>query len=198
MRQRHKTRESGFTLIELMVTIAVLSILLVAAAPSFADFFERYRLRSAVDDTVNLLAAARQGAVEQDRNVKVTVGGTTTDWCVGAIQQTDPATAGELVETDPAPCDCTSGGTPACLLNGEQLVINGAERPGVSLSAVGTEFSYDSKNGTLSDIAVSPLPSVAFLSSSTRYGLQLEVSPLGQARVCSMTGKRPIPGFKSC
>ena len=66
-----KSPRHGFTLIELMVALSVLAIMLAAAAPSFADFFERYRLRSAVDDTLNLFAAARQGAVEADRNVKI-------------------------------------------------------------------------------------------------------------------------------
>lgn len=185
-------RTKGFTLIELMVTVAVLSVLLVAASPSFADFFERYRLRSAADDVLNLFAAARQGAVEADRNVAVKFAADTTDWCVGGIQQVDPA-VGDPVPLAPAACACdTAPGT--CLVGGQQLVAS-SEGRGVTIGAGNTSFTFDSKNGTLSPLASQ---SVDFLSSSARYGLRVQVSPLGQARACVVPGKRPVPGYQEC
>lgn len=186
-----KSPRHGFTLIELMVTIAVLSVLLVAASPSFVDFFERYRLRSAVDDTVNLFAAARQGAVEADRNVKIKFAASTTDWCAGAIAQASPA-EGEPVPINPAPCNCATPLT--CLVGGDNLVAS-AEGRGVTIGAGGTEFTFDSKNGTLDPLATQ---AVAFLSSTGRYGLTVQVSALGQARACITAGKRPIPGYRPC
>jgi type IV fimbrial biogenesis protein FimT len=194
MRLPHSFREAGFTLIELMVTLAVLAVLLVAAAPSFADFFERYRLRSAVDDTLTIFAQARQAAVEADRNVRLSVGGSTTAWCLGAIQAVE-SSAGALVSTTPAACDCSSAPA-SCLVDDNQLTVDGAGRPGVSVTAVGTNFTYDSKGGTLSDLAATP--QIDFLSSSSRYGLSVRVSALGQARACVMTGKRPVPGYQPC
>jgi prepilin-type N-terminal cleavage/methylation domain-containing protein len=190
----------GFTLIELMVTLAVLAILLVAAAPSFTDFFERYRLRSAVDDTLTIFAQARQAAVESDRNVRLTVGGTTTAWCVGAVQAPEPtANTGALVDETPDPCLC--GSAPAgCQVDGGQLTVDGSGRPGVSVGAVGTDFTYDSKGGTLSaaDLSAASLPQIDFISSKGHYGLSININALGQARACVTTNKRPIPGFKSC
>ena len=53
----------GFSLVELMVAVAVLAILLAAAAPSFAEFFDRARLRGAADDVTSLIATARGEAV---------------------------------------------------------------------------------------------------------------------------------------
>lgn len=194
MRPLPHLRESGFTLVELVVTIAVLLVLLVAASPSFADFFERYRLRSAIDDSLTLFAQARQAAVEADRNVTVKFLEDAGAWCGGAIQATEPA-PGELVSSAFAACDCT---TPdACMVGGEELVVDGSGRPGVTLSAgANTEFTYDSKGGTLSDLDMAP--ALSFLSSSGRYGLQIQVSALGQARACVIAGKRPIPGYQSC
>ena len=64
-------RQTGFTLIELMVAVIVLAILTAIATPSYVEYLERSRLKGAVEETLTLLAQARQGAVEADRNVKV-------------------------------------------------------------------------------------------------------------------------------
>lgn len=190
-------RAQGFTLIELMVSLAVLAVLLVAAAPSFADFFERYRLRSAVDDTLTIFSQARQAAVEADRNVRLSVGGTTTDWCIGGVQAAEPAD-GELVDPDePEACDC-SGDPAACTVEGNQLTVDGSGRPGVSVDEVNTEFAYDSKSGTLDTASFSAPPEIDFFSSSNRYGLSVRISALGQARACVIAGKRPVPGYQPC
>ncbi len=187
-------RERGFTLIELMVSLAILAVMVVAAAPSFADFFERYRLRSAVDDTITLFAQARQGAVEEDRNVTVAVGADTTTWCVGAKQRIPPPRY-EQILTGADPCNC-AGSPAACVVNGEPMIVDGAQRPGVTLGAGGTTFTYDSKNGTLANLTLTP--SIDFNSSSQRYALRVQVSALGQARACVPTGKRPVPGYSPC
>ena len=165
MRLPNARQVSGFTLIELMVTIAVLAVLLAAAGPSFADFFERYRLRSAVDDTLTLFAQARQAAVEADRDVTVLFVDDGADWCAGARQKPEPA-AGALMTSAAETCDCQSAG--ACMVGGDELLVNGASR-GVTLTGVSDgQFTYDSKNGTLADLDATP--TVGFLSSTERYG----------------------------
>jgi prepilin-type N-terminal cleavage/methylation domain-containing protein len=65
---------AGFTLIELAVTMVVLVILATAALPAYREFFERYRLRGAVDDITSVIATARAGAVKADRDVRVSFG----------------------------------------------------------------------------------------------------------------------------
>lgn len=188
-------RQSGFTMIELMVSLIVLAVLAAIATPSFVEYLERYRLRSAAEDTLALFAQARQSAVEADRNVRLKVSGTTSAWCVGAIQASEPATAGDMVSVTPAACNCQSA--PAtCLVGGDRFVVDQAGRTGVTVTAVTTDFTYDSKGGTLADLSVTP--EINFVSSSTRYGLSVRVTALGQARICSSTGKPEIPGFVPC
>lgn len=187
-------RQSGFTMVELMISLVVLAILAALAAPSFIEYLERYRLRSAVEDTLAVFVQARQGAVEADRNVRLKMGGSTTAWCVGAIQQGEPAD-GALVSLTPAACDC-SAAPAACLVGGERLVVDQAGRADVTVTNVAADFTYDSKGGTLADVSLAP--EIAFLSSSGRYGLTIRVSALGQARACSTAGLREIPGFLPC
>lgn len=186
----------GVTLIELMVTLAVLAILLVLAAPSFTDFFERYRLRSATDDTLAVLARARQGAVAADRDVTVRfVAG--SDWCAGARQRPEPA-PGEWISGAAGECECETAPA-ACTVGGQPMVVDGAERRGVTIASIqNPQFTYDSKGGTLVPAQLAVVPSVEFASSTGRYGLRVDVNPLGQARACVPAGKRPIAGYPPC
>jgi len=188
--------QSGFTMVELMVSVIVLAILAAIATPSFIEYFERSRVRGAAENALAVLAQARQGSVEADRNVRLKVGGTTAAWCLGAVQQPDPATPGDLVSTTPSACNC-SASPAACLVGGERLVADGSDSEGVSVStaSLATDFTYDSKAGTLADLSTTP--TVDFVSSSGRYGLRLQVSALGQARICNF-GTRDVQGFATC
>jgi type IV pilus assembly protein PilE len=49
-------RNSGFTLIELMITIAIVAILAAIALPSYSDYVEKSKLRTAQSDVVALAA----------------------------------------------------------------------------------------------------------------------------------------------
>lgn len=60
---------SGFTLIELMVTIAVLAIVAVLAAPSFGNLIDRSRLTASANEVVGALQTARMEAVRRNTSV---------------------------------------------------------------------------------------------------------------------------------
>ena len=90
---------SGFTLIELMITIAVLAVLVALAAPSFNDSIQRARLKGAADGVVSLIEEARQQAGRLDRDVNLTLRGSGENWCVGALQ--DFTTIGNVVLSQP-------------------------------------------------------------------------------------------------
>lgn len=66
----------GFTVVELMITVAVLGILLAFAVPSMTDFYDRKRLVSQTEAIANLLQFARSEAIKHpssDLNERVTV-----------------------------------------------------------------------------------------------------------------------------
>lgn len=68
---RGRPGEAGFTLVELMAVVSILSIVLALAAPSFTAFSASQRLRGASTDLVTTLLAARSEAIK--RNAEVTV-----------------------------------------------------------------------------------------------------------------------------
>lgn len=186
-------KSSGFTLIELMVTVAVLAIVLAMAIPSFQAFFERGRLRGATDEVTAMLVAARGESVKAGRNVTVTFGGTADAWCVGANQAATPTSGNPYL--DSVECDCTVASS--CLVGGVERVVRSATHPGVTLVALPDpdSFTYDSKQGALTDLGGME---VTFKSPDASYQLELDVSPLGQSRACVPTGQKVMPGVPSC
>ncbi len=71
----------GFTIIELMVVIAILAILAALAAPSFTPIIERWRVRQAVESLQSTLYYARSEAIKRGGNVVVRKNLQNTDGC---------------------------------------------------------------------------------------------------------------------
>jgi len=72
----------GFTLVEVVVVIAVLALLLFVAVPSFASFLQNQQIRVAGDAIVNGLQVARAEAIRRNLSVQVAVNVPATGWTV--------------------------------------------------------------------------------------------------------------------
>jgi type IV fimbrial biogenesis protein FimT len=69
---RKAINERGFTLIELMVAIAILAILLGVGIPSFANIIIATRVKNAGIDLHTSLMAARSAAITRNTTVTIT------------------------------------------------------------------------------------------------------------------------------
>jgi len=197
MRMPIKGSSTGFTLVELMVTLAVATILLVLATPSFVDMIDKSRLKGVVDNSVDFIKDARAESVKHNRNVNVAFGGTSSAWCIGANAAGETGvTAGDAIPTLTA-CQCSS--TPsACTVGGQQKVITTDANNGVAIDSAAVNFQFDGRAGTLTSLTAA-LPVATFSSPRKMFDLKMTVTPLGQVTLCvPSTSKRAMSGYPSC
>lgn len=89
--------DDGFTLVELLVTIAIAAIFMSLAAPSFQTMLLNNRMAAQTDELTNTLNFARNTALSQSVSVQVCPLGATnsttcgTDWGLGWIVVSDPS-----------------------------------------------------------------------------------------------------------
>ncbi len=95
-RRRASRQVTGFTLIELMVTVAVAAILAVLAAPSFREYLLNQRVKNASYDLISALTLARSEAIT--RNCDVTVAQSGGNWTDGWVVSTDAASCGASIQ----------------------------------------------------------------------------------------------------
>lgn len=67
----NKRPSRGFTLIEMLVVIAILGIMAAIAIPSFQDMLANQRVRSAATDLVSDITLARTEAIKRQQRVQV-------------------------------------------------------------------------------------------------------------------------------
>lgn len=84
--------DSGFSLIELMVSVSVLAILLLVGVPSFTDMVQRYTAQATASDFHHMLQLARSEAAKSSQTVTLCPSPgrssaatceATSDWSIG-------------------------------------------------------------------------------------------------------------------
>ena len=95
-------RQQGFTLIELMVGLAILAILALLAAPTLSGFIGNTRIRSTADSIAHGIRQASVEAIKRNGCVEfVLVAGTGTGWELRSLDDCVAPTTSTVLHQEP-------------------------------------------------------------------------------------------------
>ena len=88
------SRYSGFTIVELMIAVAVLAVLTAVAAPSLSSLVRDQRVKTATFDVYSNLTFARSEAIKRNASIDLAAVDTATppNWAAGWTVQVAGAT----------------------------------------------------------------------------------------------------------
>lgn len=149
----NQSKQSGFTLVELVIVVALLAILSSFAIPSYQQMIQNALVRTAAESIQNGLQIARGEAVKRNANVQLDLRGTDSAWTVCV----SPAGGGDCPNPDDATTiqsrdmgDGSSTNVDVTVSDAGPFVFNGL---GVMASPAPTAasgiISIDVKNGSL-------------------------------------------------
>jgi type IV fimbrial biogenesis protein FimT len=167
-------RLNGFTLIELMVTVAIAALFVRLVVPSFRAIAANQILSSAASELLSSALQARSAALKYNRRVVVQPV-TGTDWRTGWIVYTDI----NMNATYDSGTDELIASSPALSSDIAQGSVSGAGESQNSISII----AYD-PDGFIATVGGSRDGSVLLSSSFTSRQKFVIVSRIGRVRLC--------------
>lgn len=153
---RQRRAREGFTLVELLITLAIAAILLTLGVPSFQDLIANNRLATASNDLLLGLSAAKSEAIRRNASMRFCLNATDLTWKVVTMADAE-VRIGSLpssVAATPANLDTDSVTGHACVRfradglsygTGGALLNNGA----ITLTLSGKTRTVNVKTGAI-------------------------------------------------
>lgn len=173
--------QTGFTLVEMLVAMAVIAILATVLMPSFSDYLAGVRVKRAAESIHGLILQARAEGPVRDQNLALAINA--DRWCLGF---------------SPTPsCDCTAAsGANSCAIDvagaSVRQVLYGDDFPGVAIkhNFPGGGFRFNRLRRT-----ASPAGTIEVISD--KKSLQIRVGVSGRVRICHPHGTSK-GGYPKC
>lgn len=175
--QGHRSTAEGITLVEAMVTLAILGILATVAAPSFNDLLLNLKLAGAAADFHSKVSWARTQAVQSGRPVTVQVSTLQTGSCYA------------IFTGSPSECGCAATGTSCAAPSTQWLRETLGADSGLAIdtpSATG-QMTFDPVRGT-----TSPTMTTIFTASNGK-SIRHITNVMGRTKTCSPNNTGGLP-----
>lgn len=171
MASQWPSRERGFTLIELMVVVALVAIVLSLAAPSFTGTLARKRLEGVATELSTDIQYARSEAAQRNAAVGIVFGTNCyTVYLVGTAAATG----------------CAALGTGGSSL--KDVTVTGGTTVAFTPTTSGAFIAFDPVRGMATDAAAGTTDLsgvVALANSAGNWQIQARVTRVGRVKLCS-------------
>jgi len=190
-----RSSAKGFTLIEMMVVIAMVVIFVGVGLPTFLDVLDRRRISDAAEALARQAQQARAVAQDSSRSISLVFDGEDSAWCYGLTFRDN--------------CDCNqtlAGQSDSCeipLESGLNLVgtdlelvrDDSSQFTGVTLEAAPANVRFEPLRG----LRLGPPGDVTIVLRSAR-GLEarIAINEVGRVAVCSPDGATRVMSMREC
>jgi type IV fimbrial biogenesis protein FimT len=175
----------GFTLLELLMAVVILSLAVLMAVPAMTKMAERRQTMAAVERIYSELQLARSIAVAQSQPIFMNIN-PGNDWALGISNNA----ACDPVDNEPA-CSVPD-------LNGNNPVTHlftSFDNDNVTVNATDNQITFFSQRGT-----ATPVNIVVSSQGEVGYVVNILVRPLGQISICSPNTdpNRRLGSYRAC
>jgi prepilin-type N-terminal cleavage/methylation domain-containing protein len=188
----------GFTLIELMVVIAVVAIITSFALPSYRTILEKRQVTSGAEQLTAFLSSAQFESVKRNEIVGVNYQLNGGNWCFSmAVPDIDSL----VPDIDSPSCNCADG---TCS-PGSELVrdFHAAvlTKPDILVAAnLGDDDTvfFDPVRGLV--VGAETVEIQLISPDEETYAINVEMSPTGRVKICSDSDRASysVPGYEEC
>jgi len=206
----NKTRQTGLTLVELMIAIAVVGVLLTIGLPSFSNMIDTNRLKGAAETLYGNIQRARSESIKRNDDIYVNFSADGSATWVYGVSNVTGCTLAQTDATNASACtivvddgDGTVHGINSATDTGDKLLMRFVSDEWVDVTmalnsfASGTQLAFNGRQGTTRDSATGTFSiGTVQLTSGDGKRLDVRVAALGQIRICSPDDS--VPGYQSC
>lgn len=183
-----RTRQAGFTTIELMIVVTITAVLIAFAAPSLADFLAKRRVDGVMAELVTDLHFARSEAVSRNAPVRITFGPRcyVIHLASATTAECDAGTATPTKTIAPIAAEIKTVQLPA----GRPLTIDTGTLPFF--------IEFDPVRGTVANSAgIGPASVDVRSTSGTAWLLRALLTVMGRVDTCSPSGSGYVSGYST-
>lgn len=196
----HVPKQCGFSLVELMITILIISVLSMIAIPSYGSWIQNQQIRTAAESILNGIQMARSEAVKNNGQARfVLCGLPASSWEIRAASSIAAANAvaspvcGTTVPAGEIRAQERSGQEGSRLA---QVAVNGGAIGVTTITTV--TFNSFGRVVTPNADGSAPITQVGVTTPTGTRPLQVRVSTGGSTRMCDPSPLLPVTDPRHC